>query len=334
MLVSPRAISWFLAAACVAVVARSAAAQTQYRNLDAGRPGRVEDAEPAARYTLDIDLAAFQVERLSGGTLRYRAEPKLAYGILPFTELEVRLPIVQVTPPSGSGVQSAAGIAGLSVGMLHAFNLETSDVPALAVASEFLLPAGNLGATRGSYIVKGLLTKTTHVARLHVNGGFGTWAVRPPSTAGAACITSTIRLANDTTCTGNAPIMVFDIPCTTLPGTTGRLASLRTQMCAPPPVDSTPPRAPTSGNRWFAGAAVDRSFPFRSLLVSADVYAERLLGLYPIVDWTAEVGMRIQLTPVMVADVGIGRHFAGVIRSTSLAVGMSYELATPSLFGR
>lgn len=322
-----------VAALAVAPIARSAA-QTQYRNLDAGRPVRVEDAEATARYALDIDLAAFQVERLTGGTMRYRAEPKLAYGVLPFTELEVRMPIVQVTPPSGNGGQSAAGVAGLSVGVMHAFNLETTNIPAIALSSELSLPIGNLAPNRGAWFAKGLMTKTTSVARFHLNGGYGTWTVRGPSNPGSSCGSLILRAPGDTTCSGGAPPIIIDVPCTVVPSVPGRLTSLSARMCAPQAPDSIAVPTPTVGSHWFGGAGFDHTFPFRSMLVAGDLFAERLIGLYPTVDWTAELGVRMQLSPVMVAHVGVGRHFAGVVRSTSFTIGAAYELATPALFGR
>ena len=94
-------VPWRLALAPLfsAVVARGLPCQTQYHNLDSGRPGRVEDAEPASLYSLDVDFAAYQFEHLTGGTNRYRAEPKIGYGILPFTEVEVRAPLILVEPP-------------------------------------------------------------------------------------------------------------------------------------------------------------------------------------------------------------------------------------------
>src|SRR4051812_47182244 len=84
------------AVAAGAAVAPPANAQAHYYNLDGGRPGRVEDAEPTALYSLDLDLAPLAVERLYGGTTRYRIEPKASYGVLPFTEVELRLPYVRV----------------------------------------------------------------------------------------------------------------------------------------------------------------------------------------------------------------------------------------------
>jgi hypothetical protein len=330
-----RPLTRLLCCSFLAAFAPLASAQTQYRNLDAGRPGRVEDAESAARYTLDLDVAAFQVERLAGGTMRYRAEPKLAYGVLPFTELELRAPIVQITPPSGTGGNSAAGIAGLTVGVLHSFNLETANVPALALATELSLPVGNLAPVRGSFFVKALATKTTQVGRFHMNGGYGTWTIRAPSSATDPCSSLVLRTPGDTTCgTYGGPPIIIDVPCRVIPSVPGRLASVSARMCMPPAPDSSPAPTPTVGDRWFGGIGFDHSFPFRSLLVSGDLFAERLIGLYPIVDWTAELGVRLQLSPVVVASAGVGRHFAGVVRSTSFMIGATYEVATPPLLGR
>ena len=65
----------------------------------------------------------------------------------------------------------------------------------------------------------------------------------------------------------------------------------------------------------IAGVGLDRAFALHSTIVTADAFAERFLGLYPVPDWTAEVGLRRQVTPLVVLDVGIARHFAGVIHS-------------------
>jgi hypothetical protein len=311
-------------------------AQTQYRNLDAGRPGRIEDAEATARYSLDVDLTPFQIERLTGGTTRYRAEPRVGYGILPFTEIELRVPVVQVNPPSGSATQSVGGIAGLSLGALRAFNLETTNFPALAAAAEVSLPAGNLAPTRPSYLLKGLLTKTTGFGRLHLNAGFGSYAIRPPPTASSSggCTALSLQLPGDDTCSGGPPIII-DVPCSVMPhGADGLHAASR--MCMPPMAaqESTTVARATAGNRWFAGLAFDRSFPLRSLLFMGDVFTERFVGLYPTPDWTAEVGLRYQLTPLIVLDAGMGRHFAGVIHSTTVTIGATYEFATPPWLGR
>jgi hypothetical protein len=83
----------------------------------------------------------------------------------------------------------------------------------------------------------------------------------------------------------------------------------------------------THGHRWFAGAEVDHVFPFSSMLVGADLFAEHLIGLSPLIDWTAELGVRRQWSPQMVLDVGIARHFAGSAPSTALTLGATYAVA-------
>src|SRR5689334_16421240 len=72
-----------------------------YYNLDAGRPGRVEDAAPAARYELELQLLPVRVERFASGATRWRSDPKLSFGVAPFTEIELRVPLLMVDSRSG-----------------------------------------------------------------------------------------------------------------------------------------------------------------------------------------------------------------------------------------
>jgi hypothetical protein len=83
----------------------------------------------------------------------------------------------------------------------------------------------------------------------------------------------------------------------------------------------------TVGNRWFAGAAIDHTFPFASTLVVADVFAEHLIGLYPSADWTAEIGVRRQWSMTVVIDAGLSRHFMGSFPSTAVNFGITYAVA-------
>jgi hypothetical protein len=318
----------------VAAAWHTTAAQTQYYNLDAARPGRIEDAEPTARYSLDIDPSSFQYERITGGTNRYRAEPRLAYGVLPFTELELRLPVVRVDPPHVSGARASTGVGGVGIGGMRSFNVETASLPALAVSGEWLAPAGSLAGPRGSYSLKALLTKTTVLGRWHLNAGGGTYSIRltPRSTTDTSCSSLvTVHFAGDP-CAVSPPI-VIDAPCSVAPKQPAMLAPSR--FCMPPAgrPDSTP-TSPTSlaGRHWFGGVGYDRAFALRSTVVTADLFAERFVGLYNRPDLTAEAGLRHQVTPVVAVDAGAAWHFAGVLHSFGVTLGASYELATPPLF--
>src|SRR5918999_953274 len=97
------------------VVGVRANAQAHFYNLDAGRPTRVEDALPTERYGLDLHLAALRVERLDDGTYRWRAEPKLSFGALPMTSLELRAPITHLVRP-GAGGRRTTALAGIGIG--------------------------------------------------------------------------------------------------------------------------------------------------------------------------------------------------------------------------
>ena len=314
--------------AALAATARAVRAQSHYYNLDAGRPLRIEDASVADRYELELQLTSLRMERLAQGATRWRTEPKLAYGIAPFTELEIRVPLTYATGRDGSTI---SGLAGMGVATMHAFNLETTYIPAIALSADALLPAGTLAPARTTIGGKALLTKTTRVARLHVNAAFGSWALPAPRPASA-----------DSGC-GSAgcssiPVIV-DPPCSRAPivpplesgqgpsyaalcgvsAAHGAIAGARAAAAVP--------AAGASGTRYMVGAALDRSFPLRSMLVAASFYAEKFKGLYPRADWVAELGVRKQLTPQVVVDAGAARRFHGTFPSTTFVVGGTYSMA-------
>jgi hypothetical protein len=324
-----------IAVVCLGAVTRGASAQTYYRNLDAGQPGRVEDAEVTPRYSLAVMLAPLAFERLSGGSTRYRAEPKMSYGFLPRMELEIRVPMVELVPPTSSGAASTSGVAGVSIGLTRAITIETGDVPAFAVTSELSLPVGSLAGSQASFMLKGLATKTLGTFRLHVNAGGGTYSVGTASQSADGCSGTRLVVAGDTTCSAG-PIVIFDAPCARGPVSPPHIGARAAQMCmAAPTADTTSAAQPPShGARWFAGAGLDHAFPLRSTLLSADIFAERFVGLYALTDWTAEVGLRHQLSPIVVIDAGVGRHFAGVIQSTFITTGVSFAFATPAWAGQ
>jgi hypothetical protein len=113
----PRLLPALLATALTAAP-RALVAQTEYYDLDAGRPTRVEDASPTERSELEIQLAPVRLEWVDGGMQRWRMEPKLSYGVLPFTEIELRAPLVaapeggqQIGPGGGDGHGDARAYA-------------------------------------------------------------------------------------------------------------------------------------------------------------------------------------------------------------------------------
>ena len=174
--------------------------------------------------------------------------PEVAYGILPRTHLEVGFPLRFVDPGGAGEVQ---GLAGIEVAVLHNLNVETTTLPAFAVAADVLLPVGGLAPDRAYTSVKGIATRTFGFARLHANAQY---------TFGS---------------------------------------------------DPDEGEAVGEASRWMAGLAVDKAFPLRALLATADVFAEQALGDGEDLAWTAEAGVRYQLSPQFNIDLGVGRRFTG-----------------------
>ena len=298
------------------VAPRAAAAQTDFYNLDSGRPTRVEDAVPTPWRELELQLFPLRLDWLGGGIRRQRAEPKLSYGVLPLTELEVRFPIVR---SASRTTPETIGLASSAIGVLHAFNVETR-WPALALAGEVVLPVGSLAAPTASYAVKGLITKTFRVGRVQLNAGGGTWAIRLPKPG-------PVVVPNQCGDPGQPPCLPPDVPCTIIPVSSGGTTSL---ACAPSSLttlftSAAPGQRPT-GAHWSAALGVDHTFPFWSTLVAANVAWDRFDGLFPLDDWTAEIGIRRQLTPQLVGDLGVGRRFAGTTQATSVTGGVTFAM--------
>jgi hypothetical protein len=94
---------------------------------------------------------------------------------------------------------------------------------------------------------------------------------------------------------------------------------------AAPAATAAPTTPASTGAHWTAALGIDHTFPLISTLVIADMVVDRFEGLYPLDDWTAEIGLRRQFAPQLVVDLGVGRHFAGTTQGTSVTVGMSYS---------
>ncbi|HEX8361208.1 MAG TPA: hypothetical protein VF613_13930 [Longimicrobium sp.] len=92
------------------------------------------------------------------------------------------------------------------------------------------------------------------------------------------------------------------------------------------------PEAEEAGeaSRWMAGLAVDRAFPLRSLLVTADLFAEQPLSDDEDPEWTAETGLRYQTSPQFNVDVGVGRRLSGD-QGWFFTVGAAHAFALRSL---
>jgi len=325
--VSGRVALW-LAAALLVAQPTSATAQAYY-GLEGGRPGRIGDASPTPRGSLDLELLPIRFEQYDGGARRWRTDPKVSLGIAPFTEIELRVPIIHVDP-GVAGSQTETGIGGLAVGVLRALTIETGAIPALAVAADWIAPVGGQAASVSSYSGALFITKTFTGMRVHLNAAAGTWSTRKPKPPGP--VPCPVNVPPGTVLPpGCIPPPPPDVPCDRVPASglsfaclpgSGATLSANTSSTQGARADTTK----LSGPRFMGGIGIDHAIALTSTLLLADFVVERFVDLYDEHDYTAEVGIRQQLTPQFVLDVGVGRRFGGTIGSTSATLGLSYEL--------
>ena len=272
-------------------------AQSDYRNTDGGHPVRIEDALTGPRHSLDLELAPLRLDRLNGGFYRWQLEPRVSYGALPRTEFSLRAPLALREP----GAVPRGGLVGVGVGLSHTLMIESPRLPALGMEGEFFVPSGGSLTTGKTFAVRALVTRTFGRTRVHTNVGYGTYRVLVPLPGATS-----------------AP-PVPDAPCSVSGNTRANMfcaASVSAPTAAIFSVEQ-------GGSRLLVGAAADYALALRSLLIAADVFAEHYDDQSRPVDWTAEVGVRKQLTPRALVEISTGRRFTGVSQGWFVAAGLA-----------
>lgn len=82
-------------------------------------------------------------------------------------------------------------------------------------------------------------------------------------------------------------------------------------------------------SRWLAGIAVDRTFPLRSMLLTAEVVARQPLAESEDVALSTAAGTRYQLSPRVAADAGAGYRLTGADRGWFVTFGAAVALGLP-----
>ena len=151
-------------ALALAAAATPAAAQKDWYNLDRGHPFEVTDARALERKALELQFSPLDVTRRGGGRYDWTVEPSLSAGLLPRTEVELAVPFAW-RDPEGQG-----GLAGVEVGVLHALNVETRTLPAIALEAGVLLPVGSEAPDAVFTTLGAIVTRTLGRSRVHLNG--------------------------------------------------------------------------------------------------------------------------------------------------------------------
>ena len=139
-------------------------AQIDYRNLDANRPVRTEDAYPIERYALELAIP-YEYENGVAGEQVHLVVPELAYGAFANAEVGLELPLAALRTPAGTDW----GFAGPRVFALYNFNTEAPVLPALSLRADVALPIGDLGADDPQLTLAGIVTRSWGLTRLHLN---------------------------------------------------------------------------------------------------------------------------------------------------------------------
>lgn len=84
-------------------------------------------------------------------------------------------------------------------------------------------------------------------------------------------------------------------------------------------------------SRWLLGVAIDKTFPLKATLITAEMFASRPMDRAEDVEWNAGAGIRYQLNPHFAMDGGIGKQITGDDRGWFVTFGLARAFAVRSL---
>jgi hypothetical protein len=229
----------------IVAAAAGVAEAIDHKNLDEGRPTRLEDAYPIAHGEISIETGA-GFALLNRGPNRGVFPIEIVYGAIPNLQLGVGSTLF--TDPHDIEDRPKSG--DLRASALYNFNQETLTLPAFAAKLSFTAPTG-VDAHGYGIEVKGIVTKSIDRLSFHFNGGY-------------EFLTGSTR--------------------------TEREGRYELALGASYPIG-----APT----------------FTRATLIADVFADQPATRGDSTIVGIEAGLRYQLTPSIVWDVGLGTEFAG-----------------------
>jgi hypothetical protein len=151
--------------ACALLVPAWASA-IDHKNLDEGRPLRLDDAYAISTGEIEVETGAgFTLQRR--GTDRGFFPVEVLVGALP--NLQIGIGTVLFTDPRG--IDEPAKSGDLSLGVLYNFNQETLILPAFGVRMEVNLPTG-VDSQGVEVELKGIVTKSFERVSVHLNAGY------------------------------------------------------------------------------------------------------------------------------------------------------------------
>ncbi len=144
----------------------SAAHAIDHKNLDEGRPLRLQDAYSVSSGELTVEGGAgFIHEREGSDKASFNLD--VVYGLLPGLQLELGTTLF--TSPHDTDDPEKSGDLGLEA--LYNFNQETLTIPALGLKGSVEFPTG-VDSEGVDFELTGIVTKSFGRLSLHFNGGY------------------------------------------------------------------------------------------------------------------------------------------------------------------
>lgn len=84
-------------------------------------------------------------------------------------------------------------------------------------------------------------------------------------------------------------------------------------------------------SRWLAGVAIDKTYPLKAMLLTAELFARAPFEASEDLEYSAGTGIRYQWSPTLALDVGVGRRLTGDDPAWYLTFGSAYAFAVMAL---
>jgi fatty acid desaturase len=147
----------------VAILNQSSAHGLDHKNLDEGRPLRIEDAYAIAHGEIALE-GGLGYDIKNQGSNRALFPLQIVYGAFPNTQFE--LGTVFLTNPRAVSGPTKSG--DLELSGLYNFNQETSSIPAFGIKTTAILPTGQ-NSSGVDVEIKGLIVKSVALFNLFLN---------------------------------------------------------------------------------------------------------------------------------------------------------------------
>jgi hypothetical protein len=161
--------SFFLLCVSASLCLKNSAFAVDHNNIDAARPLDFDDAESVALHEKSLEFGASLVKP-KGSKVGFAGSAELLYGLAPNSQVSVDF---SPSYASRNGSNRSADFGDVGIGVLHNFNREIGNTPALALRADAALPSGH-GSRGVDFRLRGIASKQFgQYGRLHLNLDLG-----------------------------------------------------------------------------------------------------------------------------------------------------------------